>query len=129
MNPNQEEKRIKEMFHDLKREDARMAPSFTRDWKAASSRVGKAPSFERMARVTAALVVLLALGGLMSVSFRSSPKPAILTGTPVAVSSISQWQSPTDFLLNFPGDPLLKTIPQLGESFLEIKGSISDQTN
>ena len=129
MNPNQEENRFKELFHDLKREDARLAPSFTRDWDAASSRVGKVSSFGPVARVIAALVVLLALGGLMRGSFRSSPKPTILTGTPVALSSISQWQSPTDFLLKFPGDSLLKTIPQLGESFLEIRGNISDQTN
>ena len=129
MNPNQEEKRFKELFHDLKQEDARLAPSFTKDWEVASSRIGKVSSFGSVARATAALVGLLALGGLMSVSFRSSPRPTVLTGTPVALSSISQWQSPTDFLLKFPGDSLLKTIPQLGESSLEINGNLSDQTN
>lgn len=33
---------------------------------------------------------------------------------------ISQWRSPTDFLLRTPGDQLLKTVPRLGESSIRI---------
>ncbi|HLG13269.1 MAG TPA: hypothetical protein VJH03_01935 [Blastocatellia bacterium] len=33
---------------------------------------------------------------------------------------ISQWRSPTDFLLRTPGDALLKTLPRVGGSVVEI---------
>jgi hypothetical protein len=40
---------------------------------------------------------------------------------------ISEWQSPTDFLLRTPGEQLLKTVPRAGESLFEIKPSIPDE--
>jgi hypothetical protein len=42
---------------------------------------------------------------------------------------ISEWQSPTDFLLKTPGDELLKTVPRVGASAIEIKVTFSDQKN
>jgi hypothetical protein len=52
---------------------------------------------------------------------RRSPAPAD--------SLISQWRSPTDFLLRTPGDQLLKTVPRVGTSAIEIKVNFSDQKN
>jgi hypothetical protein len=42
---------------------------------------------------------------------------------------ISEWQSPTDFLLKTPGDELLKTVPRVGPSAIEIKVNFSDLKN
>lgn len=42
---------------------------------------------------------------------------------------ISEWQSPTDFLLRTPGDQLFKTVPRVGASAIEIKVNFSDQKN
>jgi hypothetical protein len=48
---------------------------------------------------------------------RPQPEPMLL----------SQWRSPTKFLLRLPGDPLLKTVPRFGESWLEIKTLVPEQ--
>ena len=42
---------------------------------------------------------------------------------------ISEWQSPTEFLLRTPGEQLLKTVPRAGESLFEIKPSMPDEKN
>lgn len=39
---------------------------------------------------------------------------------PPAVVALFAWRSPTDALLRSPVDPLLKTVPQLGEYYLEV---------
>ena len=39
---------------------------------------------------------------------------------------ISQWQSPTDFLLATPGQQWLQSVPQLGESLTESVVSVAD---
>jgi hypothetical protein len=46
-----------------------------------------------------------------------------------AATLISEWQSPTDFLLKTPGDQLLKTVPRVGVSAIEIKVDFSDLRN
>jgi len=42
---------------------------------------------------------------------------------------VSEWRSPTDFLLKTPGDQLLKTVPRVGASAIEIKVNFSDLKN
>jgi len=42
---------------------------------------------------------------------------------------ISQWQSPTDFLLMTPGEQLLKTVPRLRESSIKFKTTLPDEKN
>lgn len=42
---------------------------------------------------------------------------------------VSEWRSPTDFLLKTPGDQLLKTVPRVGASAIEIKVDFSDLKN
>lgn len=37
-----------------------------------------------------------------------------------AAVALSNWRSPTEALLRSPADPLLKTLPRLGESFFEL---------
>jgi hypothetical protein len=42
---------------------------------------------------------------------------------------ISEWQSPTSLLLRTPGEQLLKTVPRVGESLIEIKRPVPDEKN
>lgn len=42
---------------------------------------------------------------------------------------ISNWQSPTDFLLQTPGAQWLRTLPNLNESILEMKNLLPDGKN
>jgi hypothetical protein len=42
---------------------------------------------------------------------------------------ISQWQPPTDFLLTWPGAQWLKTVPQLGESSVDVKAIRPEEKN
>lgn len=51
-------------------------------------------------------------------------RPAARSHQPAML--ISEWQSPTDFLLRTPGEHLLKTVPRVSESLVEIKPSIPD---
>lgn len=67
---------------------------------------------------------------------RKLPLPATISRTrrhrqtPArAASLISEWRSPTEFLLRTPGDQLLKTVPRVGTSAIEIKVNFSDQKN
>jgi hypothetical protein len=41
-------------------------------------------------------------------------------GSQTAVVLISQWRSPTDFLLAFPADRLLKSVPRLNDSIVDM---------
>ncbi|HWO01810.1 MAG TPA: hypothetical protein VNS63_21325 [Blastocatellia bacterium] len=56
---------------------------------------------------------------------RQSPERAAALLSPL----ISQWQSPTGFLLKTPGDELLRTVPRIGESAVEIKMNLSSTKN
>lgn len=42
---------------------------------------------------------------------------------------VSQWRSPTDFLLKTPGERWLKEVPRLGVSHLELKPFVIEQNN
>ena len=46
---------------------------------------------------------------------RTPPRPQ------AEVALISRWRSPTEFLLNTPGEQLLRTVPRLDDSVLKIK--------
>ena len=60
-------------------------------------------------------------------SARSRTTVALISRTTVVL--ISRWRSPTEFLLNSPGEQLLKTVPRLDESLLEIKAVTLDGNN
>jgi hypothetical protein len=47
----------------------------------------------------------------------------------VAAKSLSEWQSPTASLLNWPGEDLLKSLPRLGDSLETIKSLSTGQFN
>ena len=64
-----------------------------------------APAYPRL---VAAAVALIILAGLIA-----------LTARPVRTIRLSTWRSPTQCLLRSPADPLLNSVPRLGEGVFE----------
>ncbi|HJQ70979.1 MAG TPA: hypothetical protein VKA70_18530 [Blastocatellia bacterium] len=163
MNQEREEERIKELFHELKREDERRAPAFARVMGAARSTSFKTRRPLRVLTIAvAAALLVLAVASLLVIrqlTTKTAPVERVETEEPPAPSSqpaviadnpdksrapderratkqsrrrvarrapesatlISGWRSPTDFLLNTPGQQLLRTTPRLGESIVDIE--------
>lgn len=67
-----------------------------------------------------------------ALSKNEPPKPARrrVTRRPrQAATLISGWRSPTDFLLDTPGQQLLRSTPRLGESVVNIEAFFLDEKN
>ncbi len=126
MNPNQDEEQIKKLFLDLRRKDEQRAPAFEEVWSAASSRRRRRRR-EYVWRAAAALAALALLGVTVALVFhqRTLRYAASALTAPVSIPMngsqfsslpwqstvlISQWRSPTDFLLRSPGEQLLQPI-------------------
>ena len=122
MNHEWEERDIRELFRDLRQEDERLAPSFARHWNPARSKAHASRRPGRPLRAIAAAAAALTALGVSAIIFR---QPAI---PPAADISTSRWRSPTDFLLQLPGESLLKAVPRLGESLTELR-AIRPNTN
>jgi hypothetical protein len=107
---NDDDRQIKTFFDELKEHDLRAAPSFSKSWELASSKVTKGfrqtPFFKFAA--TCALLILFGITGFLLWHERT-PKPG-------KYATISQWRPPTEFLLKIPGQEWLKTVPKLGQS-------------
>jgi anti-sigma factor RsiW len=65
-----------------------------------------APSYLRLVAAAFAMVVLACL--------------MVFTARPVRTISLSTWRSPTQSLLRSQADPLLKSVPRLGDGLLEM---------
>jgi hypothetical protein len=119
MNRDWAERELAERFHDLRKMDERLAPSFTEVWQAALTRVqlGRRPR-RIFPPIAAAAAVLLVAG--ISVAIFSPP-----ANPPVGMTGLSQWQPSTDFLLHSPDQALLKTVPQVGASVVGFGSIIS----
>ena len=126
MDADPEQERFRALFSELRHADQHAAPSFERTWQAVTDRrmdrrreVGTAllssPRWRLAAAVSlaAAGIVFAVLVGLRGLHHHSSlvrgtpPAPAKVSeqasGQPIAFvapSSISEWQSPTAFLLD-----------------------------
>ncbi len=160
MNQDREERTIRELFQQLRRDNGSGAPSFVSSLTRASSRRESGARPRLVWR--AAIVVALLLGGAWLIfSGRDSKMPGSANvvnsvrapaprieppPNPTPSSSedqtikpdrrhrkqtpdqlrhetllLSQWRSPTESLMRTPGEQLLKTIPRLNESLIEIK--------
>ena len=106
MNPNGEENEIRELFHELRREDERLVPPFARDWAAASSRSEQVRPSGHMFRLpVAASILLILLGGLAFIIFRRSSTQTVSTATPESVTAIVQSTPPLSLRETAPGPP------------------------
>ena len=66
-----------------------------------------------------ALAALILTVSLVVVLYRPAPPKK----APFPVMALSTWRSPTESLLHSPADPLLKSVPHLGEKFFETKSA------
>ena len=120
MQQETDRERFRALFSELKDEDRRASPSFDRVWQEASGRHAKArPPAIRGWRVAAAVVALAAGGGLaaflvtaprrgwvsVSPTHQFSAPSATQTSTVAEpASSLTDWRSPTEFLLELAAD-------------------------
>jgi hypothetical protein len=171
MKQDQEERTIRELFQQLRRDDESGAPSFVDSLAPASFRHERDSRLRLGWQVAGAIVVALLLGGAWlifsgrdtktpahsnAVNSNSAPAPRdespLPNPTPSPIGGktikpdhqhrqqrraqrrpetllLSQWRSPTEFLMRAPGEQLLKTIPRLNESLIEIKLVAPTQQN
>ena len=88
---------LRELFQRRRREETRRTPPFHQLWEAARGRRGMAPRISRGGLV----FVSACAGALLVWAIRSeSPKALRPAGEAAPAAAISQWRSPTDFLLS-----------------------------
>jgi hypothetical protein len=75
MNQDREENRIKELFHELKKEDAHSAPSFARIMEAARLRTVEPRHPWRILTIAVATVMLVLVGSSLFIIRQLSTKP------------------------------------------------------
>jgi hypothetical protein len=101
---------LRERFAALRREDARSAPSFDRLLRTAAR-----PAPRPTARFAPAAGVVLAVAAVFFWGVRWHDRTA-RHAEPVI--PLADWHSPTDFLLETPGSPLLREVPRIGDPTL-----------
>ena len=169
MNQDWREKRIRQLFRELVREDERKAPVFASVLQAALAQgPGRRLRIWRFAAVAALPVLAVVVGLLLLASHSGEPaapgdfttlqtiplpgpdlppdrpivpepyvqRPQIYLGagrrrrdSPTRHSTllISQWRSPTDYLLKVPGNELLKSLPRVPDSSPGIRSLMEKQ--
>ncbi len=98
MKPDLDDNQYRQLFRDLKAEDERAAPGFAPLWRAATVRATserRGPAWWRPAGAIAALVV----AGIGVTLFRGPTAPPLQSAAAPPAILITQWESPTDFLL------------------------------
>ena len=95
---------LRRAFEGLRRSDEASAPSFSATLSGARNRAPRRRTF--LLATAAALVVLVAIAAALLRRSPASPRFA-------ETVAISDWRSPTDFLLQTPGAELLDSLPVL----------------
>ena len=113
MSENREREEIGEWFRQLRQTEEHDAPPFNEVWEGARARTTWKQSRRLYYRVAtaAASFVILAVPALWWQNRRQGPD---------VTASISQWKSPTDFLIETPGQKLLNTVPHIGDGFMDM---------
>ncbi|MBI2838311.1 MAG: hypothetical protein HYX75_08360 [Acidobacteria bacterium] len=140
MNRQLDDGGLQRLFRGMRDEDERAAPQFARVLGGAEVRIRR-PACLRLLRITAvgaALVVLCVVG--IEIATRPEDHRAVLDRAPNATGSspaperdlqsgipIWRWQSPTGFLLRNPGDEILRAVPRLDRSFIEIDATTFEE--
>ena len=101
---------VEQAFEALRREGAAGTPPFAATIAAARARRTARPR-RRALGLAAALVVV----AIVFIAIRRERAGVRLE---IDLATV-RWQAPTDFLLNLPGDELLRSVPQLGPRGLD----------
>ncbi len=97
---------LRARFAALRQEEAAQAPVF-RGLAGVRTERGRGRSAGQMIAVTVCLVAMTAVALWLHLTPRK-PEPGKF------VASITEWSSPTDFLLETPGREVLRTVPAIG---------------
>jgi hypothetical protein len=112
-----EDDRLREDFADLRRRDRESAPPFTRIAAAAEAR---SPQRMRL-KIGAAAMAALALAITFAERTQQAPR--------LPAQNLSQWSSPTAFLLETPGWQFLNQTPRLGGPPFELSPAAQEGLN
>ena len=94
MNTDSQDNNLRQLFHELRDTDERVAPSFARVMPRAGTSRDPAHPFTWTLRLAAGFGLLLLLGlGWWMLRPKSEPVQPV-------IASITEWESPTDFLLS-----------------------------
>src|SRR5215470_3901042 len=104
MNRDQDEKKLRALFHEARAEDERDAPSFAYDWQAALDRLRPAGRLRPGKWVLVAACIVVIVYGSWFFFFRDTSHRAIEDSGPVAGGSASAPQERT------PGPPRTVTV-------------------
>ena len=99
MKPDSDDNQYYQLFRELRLDDERAAPQFAVSWQAAAARATSrrhGPRSWRLAITTAALVVV---GTGVTLVFQRPGAPSVPSAATPSAVLITQWESPTDFLL------------------------------
>ena len=99
MKPDSDENQYHQLFRELRQDDEPAAPRFAATWQAAVVRAKSGrhgPALWRLAIATAALVVV---GTGVTLVIQRPGAPSVPSAVTPSAVLITQWESPTDFLL------------------------------
>lgn len=99
-----DDQKLRESFKALRREDAAQTPDF-----ASLLRRKATPRRPRLILRFATPIAFIVVGIVAVALIRFYSRP------PAGNLSITQWRSPTDFLLQTPGHELLESVPRVGQ--------------
>ena len=120
MTANWNDDEIKRTFAEWRKAERGQTPPFDAMYSAAQTGAAaraSAPTWRRAALAAAALVV--AAAGWLSIETRAThSRSRAAGGTPTV--AFSAWRSPTAFLLQGPGDMLVKTVPTVSAGSAEL---------
>jgi hypothetical protein len=118
MSKDREQEEVAEWFRQLRQTEESEAPPFDEVWEVARFRSARSKS-RRLYYSFAAVAALFACLTVPALWWQSRRQGTGLTA--VRTTSISQWKSPTDFLIDTPGQKLLKTVPRIGDGLIDMK--------
>ena len=126
MHPEHGDRELRARFQELREADQKEVPPFPRVWRKALSSRQRARGLRR-ARWIAAAGGVAAGVGLLAALFLGSPGTPQAPGEAAPMDgALFEWQSPTAFLLEWPGQDLWQEVPEVGdlpELSLETKGA------
>ena len=109
MNRMDKDRRLENLFEELRRAEEASAPSFRQTLERKRAR--RTPSSRSAVLALAASMALFALAAAVAFHSRRPLAPP----RPQTHAALGKWKSPTDSLLRTPGAELLDSIPSLGQ--------------